>query len=117
MSTGRWYTPAEDAAILDAQAARLTMVEAGALIGRSWESVASRVRFLGYSWGQGWTSTRQVAQDCGCSLEYASEVAWRLFGHGVTNNVHGSGRRFRLTDEQADALRAALRPGRFAGEA
>lgn len=113
MSSGPRYTPAEDAAILDAQARRLTMVEAGALIGRSWYSVASRVRALGYSWGQGWTSAGQVAQDCSCSLEYASEVAWRMFGHGVTNHVSGGGRRFRLTDEQADKLRAALRPGRY----
>lgn len=77
-------------------------------LGRSLLSVKSKVKDLQIKWRKGFIGLNQIARECGCSLVTAVKVAEALLWSERRSFGRGTGKRYYLTYEQADRVRAVL---------
>lgn len=106
----RWFR-GERMALLNA-AGTTSQRQAASDLGRSIKAVQSDARRIGIPWRQGVVSVAQIAREVGCGRTKAQKTARRLFATKGPRYGTAEGARYRLDDEQADALRAALGGGK-----
>lgn len=82
---------------------------AGAKLGRHPKEVARKAKALGIKWRQGSVSVAQLQAEFGCAGGTVVR-AINILLHDEIGTYYGTGtaRRYRLTDEQADRVRALL---------
>lgn len=102
---GRAWT-GKDVWQLMSLAEQVSQKEAAARLGRSVQAVNSKAKMLGFKWRQGLVSIFAVARRLNCSPQTAALAAR---GFGFKRVGTGNGRRFMLSQEQADWLEERLK--------
>jgi len=86
----------------------VSQAEAAKRLGRSLWSVQTKARLMGVRWRQGRESLAALAREMKCSETTVAKLAAVLFWDERVHSGRQNGRRYHLTFEQAERLRAVL---------
>lgn len=107
MAGGKLWS-AKEVHLLLRYAERYQQPVAAKKLGRTLFAVKSKAKYLGITWRGGFIGLNQIAKECGCSAVTAGKVAEALLWSERRSIGNGNGKRYRLTYEQADRVRAVL---------
>lgn len=107
----RFWTRQEELFLYTSMEDRVTLARAGELIQRSRKTVHNKMRRMGHSWMQGYTSASDLAREFGFkTVKPVQRLIRNLIWPGSEKpwTGEGTGRRYKLDCDQADRIRSIL---------
>lgn len=105
---GRRWTQTEINRLYD-YAVTCSQQRAAQLLDRTWYEVSRKALSLGIRWRQGCTGLAELARELGCSAMTVRRAVLILFADRPPYYCSGKARRYLLTDDQADRVRAVIK--------
>ena len=105
---GRKWT-GKDVWLLMTLAEKVSQKEAARRLNRTTHAVRTKVRSLKIAWRGGFISIYSVCRKVGCALSTVKSTVGMIPGSAIRRTGRGNGKRYMLTQPQADWLEEALR--------